>query len=89
MRFPSISDVAAALREVNDETRRMNGKGDCDVRLQIYPDGGWAVRWGLSDYDQDHRGFWGASSVPGGRFDSVSTARDLLSQARDSHAQSE
>ena len=82
MRFPSIKNVAAACRAVNRAV-----DDDCDVRLQVYEDGEWALRWGLSDYDQDHRGYWGASSVPGGnrRFNSRAVARDLLDQARESY----
>lgn len=62
-----------------------------DVRLQVYPPdlgGRWAVRWGLSDYDQDHRGYWGCSSVELSD-DPASleeTARDLLSQAQEQEA---
>jgi hypothetical protein len=60
----------------------------CDVRLQVYADGAWALRWGPSDYDLDHRGAWGASCVPcAGRYDSVDVARDLLSQVCESQAQ--
>lgn len=48
-----------------------------------------AVRYGDSSYDLDHRGSWGASSVPGvvngtvRRFPSRDVARDLLEQARE------
>jgi hypothetical protein len=79
-RFPSIRTVASALRAVNRDA-----EDECDVRLQVYPDGDWAVRFGPSDYDQDHRGYWGASSVPGHgrRFGAESVARDLIDQARD------
>jgi hypothetical protein len=81
-RFPSIKDVAHDLRLINAEV-----EGECDVRLQVYPDGSWAVRWGLSDYDTDHHGYWGASSVPGNgrRFSSADTARELLGQAKDDY----
>ena len=34
-----------------------------DVRLQVYEDGMWSIHLGPSDYDSDHRGFWGASSI--------------------------
>ena len=81
MKFPSIKNVAHDLRVFArniDET--------CDVRLQVYPDGAWAVRVGLSDYDQDHRGFWGASCIPLGRFNATNLARELISQCRDHHA---
>lgn len=88
MRFPTIKQVARELRDINAWV-----EGSCDVRLQVYPDGSWAIRSGLSDYDQDHRGFWGASSVPGcengrkHRFNSVDLARDLLEQAQDQYAE--
>lgn len=91
MRFPSIKDVAAELRSVNamsfDESDDPEGLG-IDVRLQVYENGDWAVRWGLSDYDQDHRGYWGASSVPGNnhRCNTTDIARDLIDQARDDYA---
>jgi hypothetical protein len=46
------------------------------------------LRVGLSDYDQDHRGYWGASGVPGRRrrFNALDVARDLLSQVREARA---
>ena len=93
MRFPKIDEVAAALRNVNkmqlpDDADDDGEGGGIDVRLQVYPDGDWAVRWGSSDYDQDHRGYWGASSVPGDnrRFDSKALARDLIEQAKEQRA---
>lgn len=95
MRFPSIAAVARELRAVNAETYDTAGVAEdeqsIDVRLQVYPDGTWAIRWGDSSYDLDHRGYWGASSVPGNgrRFRSEEVARDLIEQARDHHAQSE
>jgi len=60
-----------------------------EVRLQVYEDGDWTVRWGDSQYDQDHRGYWGSSSVPGNgkRFKSEEVARDLINQARDHASQ--
>ena len=90
MRFPSIKDVASELRLIN-----ANVEGECDVRLQVYEDGKWVVRSGLSDYDQDHQGYWGASMVPGyvntvsgrWRFNSTTIARDLLSQAKEHRSQ--
>lgn len=82
MRFPSIKAVAVELLTINREV-----DDECDVRLQVYPDGSWAVRFGASDYDQDHHGFWGASCVPGGRrrFMSRDVARDLIDQAREQY----
>ena len=83
MRFPSIRDVAKALRAVN-----RTAEGECDVRLQVYDDGSWSVRFGDSSYDQDHRGFWGSSGVPGDgrRFDSRAIAKDLVEQVREQAA---
>ncbi len=91
MRFPSISTVAQALRSINARTDagapdQWGEREGCAVRLQVYPDGRWAVRYGLSDYDLDHHGVWGSSSVPASnrRFKSRDTARDLIKQCRDS-----
>ena len=84
VRFPSIQAVARELRELN-----ANVEGECDVRLQVYENGQWCIRSGLSDYDQDHRGYWGASCIPGvvaGKiqlFRSTDVARELISQAKD------
>lgn len=89
MRFPSIRNVALVLARLNREIEASDE--GCDVRLQVYPDGTWNVHWGPSDYDQDHRGFWGASGIPGGkrRFRSREIARDLINQAKDAYAESE
>jgi hypothetical protein len=89
MRFPKIDDVAAELRAINkQQLNRDDADEGIDVRLQVYPDGDWAVRSGSSDYDQDHRGYWGASGVPGDnrRFDSKAVARDLIDQAKEQRA---
>ena len=88
--FPSISAVAAELRDLN-----ANVEGECDVRLQVREGEplSWRLNWGPSDYDQDHRGAWGASSIPGvnkgrvGRFNSFETAKDLIDQAKEMAAQ--
>lgn len=91
MKFPSIQHVAKALRiQARGITwcacRTREECEFCDARLQVYPDGAWAIRVGLSDYDLDHRGFWGASCIPRGRFNAVDLARELISQCRDHHA---
>jgi len=86
MKFPSIKNVAQELRLIS-----ANVEGECDVRLQVYPDGSWWVRYGDSSYDQDHRGYWGASCVPGcggrknqpKRFQSIEVAKDLIEQVKD------
>jgi len=95
MKFPKQSEVASDLRNIS---KRFEGNpptayddGLLDVRLQVYPDGRWAVRFGSSDYDQDHHGYWGASSVPGSgkRFDAVAVAKDLIEQAKEQYADDE
>lgn len=86
-RFPSIRDVRAVLVELNRTP--ISGDEGLDVRLQVHGDH-WKIWSGLSDYDTDHRGYWGASSIPGSRrrFNATDTARDLINQARDHHADS-
>ena len=60
--WPNVTpvEVASALSHV---VGMLDEGADTDVRLQVYEDGQWIVRWGSSDYDQDHRGYWGAGSV--------------------------
>ena len=88
VRFPSIASVANALRDVNAslDPRDFPDDDSCDVRLQVYPDGDWAIRVGDSSYDLDHHGYWGAGCLNGKRFDSAETARDLIDQAREQYA---
>lgn len=91
MRFPKIADVAAELRNVNRNDAYTEPGVDepfIDVRLQVWPDGDWAVHWGDSQYDQDHRGYWAASSVPGNnrRFNSMDLAREMIDEVRDDYA---
>ena len=96
MRFPSIKDVASELRRVNTQdsvsTAEWSGIEDdseIEVRLCIEDDGDWNILWGDSAYDQRHSPICAASSVPGDsrRFNSTELARELLSEARDQHAE--
>jgi hypothetical protein len=100
--WPKLAEIAAELRDANKiKLRAEDADEGIDVRLQVGPgSGGWAngksyMSWqlhvGPSDYDQDHRGYWGASSVPGNnrRFNATAVARDLLEQAKEHHAQGE
>lgn len=88
MQWPTIDDVAEELRLINLNTEAEDEEG-IDVRLQVYEDGAWAIRVGDPSYDTDHRGYWGASGVPGvlggipGRFNAREVARDLIEQAKD------
>ena len=89
LRFPSIAHVTEALKEAREEAVRYLNEGeDMDVRLQVYEDGAWALRTGLSDYDLDHRGFWGAGSVTATSLvkELRDTAKDLLEQVKDAFA---
>lgn len=95
MRFPSIKAVAAELRDANarvdrkdiEQARKLNpDDSGLDVRLQVYPDGSWALRTGDSSYDQDHRGYWGSGTLDGKRFDSEGMAKELLEQCKEQHA---
>jgi len=95
-----IKEIASELTAVNDfatecdggscgPDEHMCGEGGIDVRLQLYTDGHWAIRFGDASYDTHHQGYWGASSVPGNgwTFDAEETARDLYEQAMDDKAQ--
>lgn len=70
------------------ELQRINSGVDseCDIRLQLTADGA-KIHTGASDYDQDHRGYWGASSLPGKdeSFNAFDTALDLIRQAQDQY----
>ena len=95
IKLPSIVDVAYELRLINTNVDIGEDPDEsCEVRLQVYENGNWVVHYGDPQYDTDHHGFWGASSVPGyfsghtRRFNSMDVARDLLSQVRDDIEQS-
>lgn len=92
-----VREIAKELRDISANVETYGCDDDesawCDVRLQVYPDGCWWVRYGSPDYDQDHRGYWGCSCVPGVRkgkvvsFNSISLAKDLLDQCEESFYQ--
>lgn len=101
MKFPSIRAVARELRSIYADAVTATDSGDStaaddndgstiDVRLQVQASGAWGLQWGDPSYDTNHRGFWGASSVPARRrrWSSIAVARDLIAQCRDDHAQS-
>ncbi len=91
--FPTLLELTKAVRAYAQELATYNpqdldddeGNPSGDIRLQVSDDG-WAVHTGDSSYDQDHRGFWGASSVEPNQSDCRSIARDLLEQAKDDYA---
>jgi hypothetical protein len=96
--WPTVEEIAADLRAAQEEIPAGGwvelGEDDdednhsTDVRLQVYPDGQWALRTGDSSYDHDHRGYWGAGWLTHDT-DCDALAADLLAEAQDHHAQCE
>jgi len=91
--WPKLSEIVSELKWTNKDVKlsKADAAEGVDVRLQVMDDGEWILHVGLSDYDQDHRGYWGAAGVPGNgrRFNATAVARDLLEQAKEHHAQGE
>lgn len=88
MKWPSIKAVASRLRGAKYYCDKQYNDGGVDVRLQVLEDGRWTVHVGDSQYDQDHRGYWGSGYVEK-RTNCHDLAIDLLDQCRDHHAQCE
>lgn len=84
MKVPSIKAVSECL--INIKTYLSNND-ECDVRLNIQGDG-WNVLWGPSDYDSDHRGFWGCSCLDR-KSNAREVAKDLIEQVKDQISESE
>lgn len=88
IRFPSVAAVARELIEAKAfyltpaKDRHPDDPADIDVRLQVQEDGGWDLHFGDSSYDQDHRGYWGASCLSL-RTNCRSLAWDLIGEAQD------
>ena len=57
-----------------------------DIRLRVWEDGKWAVHVCSPDYDQNHRGYWGASFLSYDRQNLTDLARDLIDQCADAIA---
>lgn len=94
VRMPSVTVIARGVQDASASVdKRDCGEEGCDIRLQVYPnEGGWQIHIGDSSYDQDHRGYWGAASVPGGRISTVKAleiAKELIEQAADQAAQND
>lgn len=85
MNWPEIDWIIKALQDVQNT---LDVNETTDVRLQVYENSEWALRVGLADYDQDHRGYWGASSINTEctQENTRSIAESLLEQAQDQHA---
>lgn len=95
--YPSIADLAELVYQYGRDLAQYDPaditeygcdepSGDC--RLQVQSDG-WSFHTGDSQYDQDHRGYWGASSVSPKctRKEARVIARDLIEQAKDHAAE--
>lgn len=87
--WPEPSGVEDILRSIHRKYALKDE--DTDVRFRMH-NGCWQILWGLSDYDQDHRGYWGASSIPSAtegltQEQALEIAKELIEQAKDDHAQ--
>lgn len=82
----TIRDEAKLLYDEDTERSEFDDPPSIDVRVQ-YHQGGMTFHSGLSDYDSDHRGDWGASSVDGGmdERDLANLADDLLEEVAESY----
>lgn len=88
-----LADVRSDCEHKDDCDRDQDCDSDCDcddvckcgairsvvVRLVLRPEGDVELLSGDSQYDQDHRGHWGASSVASDT-DTAELAEDLISQ---------
>jgi hypothetical protein len=93
LEFPSVRAVASMLRAENDYIRRtfpvdrLSEDFGGDVRLQVLDSGTWELWTGDSQYDTDHRGYWGSASLNGEPFDSMAMARQLIDDCKEHYAQ--
>lgn len=85
--IPNKTDLVQELKQIRTNLLRW-GIEDTDVRLRVH-NGSWYVYSGSSDYDQDHRGHWGSSSVEAEGSDKSieATARYLIDEVEDSYSQ--
>ena len=86
-----LERVSADFEECDDDDESY-----LDIRLQISEsdygsDYGseWSIHTGSSDYDQDHRGFWGCSSISGEESteDIIEIVEDIVEQAEEEYEQ--
>lgn len=84
IKMPTVKEVAAELRAIKAD-RWFDAEGWVDVRLQVCKGGDWVVHSGDAQYDTDHTGFWGCSSLSS-RSNCRDVARDLIDQCADEAA---
>ena len=89
MRFPSIKTISKYLSEINKEIEIGENEEYVDIRLQVSEAGKWTIHVGDSSYDQDHRGYWGCSSLDGKRFRSREMSKDLINQVKEDYYSSQ
>ena len=83
----TLESVYAELDFENMDIHHGEDQAYLDVRLRVH-DGSFGILTGDSSYDQDHRGFWGSSSLAVDS-DLEDVADDLVEQALDDQAQDE
>jgi len=86
MNFPSADAVYLELCALRSDATEPDG---VEVRLQVYPDGKWAIRFGEPCYDTDHHGYWGAGTLSIDDPLNVvrDTATDMVREAEEQFAQ--
>jgi hypothetical protein len=90
MHFPTIKQVASNLKYINSTIDSTNEDG-LDIRLHVWEDESWTIHTGDSQYDTDHRGFWGSSTLMGkcNWLSIRDIARDLLDQVKEDYYSSQ
>lgn len=83
-KMPSKKEVQVALSAIKRDVRP--DEEGLEVRLQVYENGDWAVRWGDSSYDQDHRGAWGCG-ILSSKSNCRTLAADLLDDCEEHASQ--
>lgn len=99
MDLPGLKSITAIVKAYRDELKTYDpediadeeGNPSGDIRLQVLSNGAWSVHTGDSQYDQDHRGAWGASSVSPNATDEEcqEIAEDLLGQVEEDEGEDE
>ena len=92
MKKGMVSYLEAVVADFGPEEFGEDDEWGLDIRLQISKsDYGseWSIHTGSSDYDQDHRGFWGCSSISGEEStdDIIEIVEDLIEQAEEEYEQ--
>lgn len=81
--WPTAQEIADDLKHIAADLA--DDEEGTDVRLQVRDGGDWQLNVGMSDYDTDHHGFWGSSTISRDS-DFAAVAADLLDQAEEDHA---